>query len=163
MSKEGAMGRIVVGVDGSESSKDALRWAERQARLTDSELQVVSAWDFVLPQSMALSTFDTADPIENQRRGLRAIVEEVVGEGPTVRLRLEVVESRPVHALLELAAGADLLVVGCRGHGEFAGMLLGSVSLHCAVHAPCPVVVVRHHATEVGSASTVAAGSEVGS
>jgi nucleotide-binding universal stress UspA family protein len=60
-----------------------------------------------------------------------------------VEIRLHVVEQSPAQALLAAAKGAELLVVGSRGHGGFAGMLLGSVSQHCVQHAPCPVLVMR--------------------
>lgn len=142
------MGRIVVGVDGSQPSKDALRWAADQARATGSELEVLSAWDFAIPQSLAMSVPDTADPIDNQRRGLQHLVSEVLGEEANVALHLEVVESRPIPALMKSAEAADLLVVGCRGHGALARTLLGSVSLHCATHASCPVVVVHRHSSD---------------
>jgi nucleotide-binding universal stress UspA family protein len=139
------MGKIVVGVDGSRPSKEALRWAAEQARLSGDELHVVSAWDFAIPQSLALSVPDTSDPIENQREGLAHLVTDVLGEEPRVDVHLEVIESRPIPALINLAKTADLLVVGCRGHGAISGLLLGSVSLHCATHASCPVVIVHHH------------------
>jgi nucleotide-binding universal stress UspA family protein len=141
------MGRVVVGVDGSESSKEALKWAADQARRTGSDLQVVSA-------SLTMAVPDSSDPKENQHHGLQRIVTDVLGEDPKVDLHLEIVESRPVPALMKFANGADLLVVGCRGHGAFAGMLLGSVSRHCVTHAPCPVVVVHGHPPDATRAST---------
>jgi len=67
----------------------------------------------------------------------------VLGEHPTVVVETSVAEGSPGHALVEAAKGAELLVVGNRGRGGFAGALFGSVSLHCVSHAPCPVVVVR--------------------
>jgi nucleotide-binding universal stress UspA family protein len=71
-------------------------------------------------------------------------VDEVLGSDPGIPLQLTVTEGHPSFVLTETAKGAELLVVGSRGHGAFAGMLLGSVSEYCASHARCPVVVVRH-------------------
>jgi nucleotide-binding universal stress UspA family protein len=68
----------------------------------------------------------------------------VAGTEGAFTLQTEVVEGPPALMLLRAAADADLLVVGSRGHGAFAGMLLGSVSEHCVHHANCPVVVIRH-------------------
>ena len=66
-----------------------------------------------------------------------------VGEAPEVEIRPLVVQDNPAQALLDCAKGADLLVVGNRGHGGFTGALLGSVGQHCAQHAECPVVIIR--------------------
>ncbi|HTZ07910.1 MAG TPA: universal stress protein, partial [Acidimicrobiales bacterium] len=82
---------------------------------------------------------------------LRDTVRQVLGENPEVPVRLVVREGHPAPVLIDEAGGADLLVVGSRGHGAFMGMVLGSVSEHCVSHAPCPVVVVRHD-DESGSA-----------
>jgi len=142
------MERILVGVDGSEPSKDALRWAADQARRTGSELQVVFGWDHNTSHSLVSPVPTLANLEETQRRGLQDLVREVLGNDPGVNLTLTVVEAHPSSALLGLAKGAELLVVGCRGHGAFAGMLLGSVSLHCATNAACPVVVVHRHPSD---------------
>jgi nucleotide-binding universal stress UspA family protein len=77
----------------------------------------------------------------------RTIVEQQCAPG-AVEARTAVVAGPAAPALLDAAAGADLLVVGSHGHGTFAGLLLGSVSLHCATHSPCPVVVVRGRAAD---------------
>jgi nucleotide-binding universal stress UspA family protein len=138
-------GRIVVGVDGSEASKDALAWAARQARITGGRLEAVMAWHIpgfaYGPGMLAPTSYDFAPAAKTT---LEETVDKVLGEGPDVAVRRVVVEGPPALRLLEAAAGADLLVVGSRGHGAFAGMLLGSVSEHCVAHASCPVVVVRH-------------------
>ncbi|MCL4422703.1 MAG: universal stress protein [Actinobacteria bacterium] len=134
--------RIVVGVDGSEQSKAALRWAARQASLTGAALEVITAWE--LPASWGFSPVpEHFDPEAEAEKSLKETVTEALGPSPEMEVSLRVIESHPVPALLGAAQGADLLVVGSQGHGGFKGMLLGSVSQHCAAHATCPVVVVH--------------------
>lgn len=138
-------GRIVVGVDGSEESKDALAWAARQAELTGATLQAVMTWNIPTAAYTAFGPVLTDYDFGAQAdRTLHDTLREVLGEHPGLQVSTEVVESHPAPKLLEAAEGADLLVVGSRGHGKFSGMLLGSVSEHCVSHSPCPVVVVRH-------------------
>jgi nucleotide-binding universal stress UspA family protein len=134
---------IVVGVDGSPSSQAALRWAVSQARRTGGRVQAVAAWETpagfgwapVVPyEDHAL----TAGKILNE-----AVHEAFDGAELDVTVVERVVPGHPAQVLIDLSAHAELLVVGCRGHGAFAGTLLGSVSHHCVHHARCPVVVVR--------------------
>ena len=137
-------GRIGVGVDGSESSKEALRWAVRQAEATGSSVEAIMAWE--LPTTYAFGTpmptaYDFAPYCD---RALDDVVQEVAGEYPGVEVSAVVTEGDARQALVTAAHGADLLVVGSRGHGELVGILLGSVSEYCTTHATCPVVVVRH-------------------
>jgi nucleotide-binding universal stress UspA family protein len=138
-------GAVVVGVDGSEASKDALRWAVRYARMAGTTVEVVTAWYF--PASYGWGPTPAISEVDlegDARAALKQTLEEVVAtEGP-VTVQTQVVQGPPALALLRVAADADLLVVGSRGHGAFAGMLLGSVSEHCVHHATCPVVVVHH-------------------
>lgn len=140
-------GRIVVGVDGSDSSKQALRWAVRQAELTHGLLEAVTAWDF--PQFhgalgwLPPSSGDEGALEGRARQELAEAVEETVGSRPPVEVRTEVRYGTPASVLLNAAHGASLLVVGSRGLGGFAGLLLGSVAQHCIQHADCPVVVFR--------------------
>jgi len=133
--------RIVVGVDGSESSRHALRWAARQAKFTGASLEVVIAWE--VPPDYR---FDASSP-HDLRLGaesiLQSAVADVLGDDPDVDVKPSVVEGHPVPVLLNAAKGASLLVVGSRGHSAFTGILLGSVSNHCVTHATCPVTVVR--------------------
>jgi nucleotide-binding universal stress UspA family protein len=135
---------IVVGVDGSEPSKRALRWAADQARLTGARLDVVTTWEFPPTFGWAPPYPPEFDPDGDARTALEATVEEVLGTDPGVVVQLSVVEGHPAPVLIEAAHGAELLVVGSRGHGAFLGLALGSVSEYVASHAPCPVVVVRH-------------------
>lgn len=135
--------RIVVGVDGSESSKAALRWAIRQAKLTGESVDAVIAWR--IPSSYGWAPYPVSMPdLEGDAKSvLIAALAEVSALEPDVLVRPIVTEGNAAEALLRAAKGADLLVVGSRGHGEFASALLGSVSMHCVLHAPCPVLVFR--------------------
>lgn len=119
---------IVVGVDGSLSSRSALRWAIHQAQLTGARVDAVTAIDFA----------------EDVRRILtQAMAGEMAVTGSGVQVRPQVILGHPAQVLLNAAGGADLLVVGSRGHGGFTEALLGSVAQHCVHHAPCPVVIIR--------------------
>jgi len=134
--------RIVVGVDGSPSSREALRWAVRQAALTGSVVDAVIAWhDPASYGGYAWLIADTCDADLAAKTLSEAVDSVSAGGGVTVRQR--VMEGSPARVLLDAAKGAGLLVVGSRGHGGFAGMLLGSVSQHCVRHSPCPVVIIR--------------------
>lgn len=136
--------RIVVGVDGSASSKDALRWAKSYAERAGAQLVVVTTWSPpVTSFGMLVDRYPTGTGLDlesESRAALETLVKETIGEFPA---KLEVVEGHPARVLTDLAEGASLLVVGSRGHGGFAGTFLGSVSHHLVGHAPCPVVVVR--------------------
>lgn len=136
-------GLIVVGVDGSESSIDALRWAANQARLVDAALEVVTTWEYPNSFGWAPAWPPDWDPGGDARKALEQVVSEVLGAEPDVEVRRIVLEGHPAPALVHAAKDADMLVVGSRGHGEFTGMLIGSVSEHCATHSPCVVVIVR--------------------
>lgn len=143
--------RIVVGVDGSAGGALALQWALRQAVLLGATLDAVACWQVPAMLDGAagygsyvdVSTFDLSGATtEMLDKALAAGVGDVAGaDGVTVRPHVR--SGYPVRSLLDVAGGADLLVVGSRGHGELSGMLLGSVGLHCVTHATCPVVVVR--------------------
>jgi nucleotide-binding universal stress UspA family protein len=138
-------GRIVVGVDGSDASKDALRWAHRQATFTGSELVAVGVWSYVTMSYPTMSgyvpTVNDIDLEGDTRALLEQVVKEVLDGAP---VRLVVTEGHPAEVLTRFSASADLVVLGCRGHGGFVGALVGSVSQHVVSHASCPVVVVRH-------------------
>ncbi len=141
------MGRIVVGVDGSDGSRAALRWAVEEARLRGDDLDVVAAWQFPVYSVPAgvvwTGTLDWSSLAEPTERMLADLIADATVEGePGVTVRRTVLEGAPAPVLLEAAAGADLLVLGARGHGGFRTLLLGSVSNQCAHHAPCPVVIV---------------------
>jgi nucleotide-binding universal stress UspA family protein len=140
-------GRIVVGVDGSPSSKAALKWAVRQAALTGSTVEAVIAWHYPTMYGgygwAPVSGFEAASFDEVAAKTLAEAIAEMVDPASSVHVIPKVAEGGPAHVLLQAAAGADLLVVGSRGHGGFSGLLLGSVSQHCANHSPCPIVIIR--------------------
>ena len=136
------MERIVVGVDGSQSSRDALRWAVDEARRRNAALEAVYAWHqpFVIGYEymgeMNIGGFE-----DEAQQLLDAAVGEVDTTGvPSVERIL--VAGGAAESLVEAAKGAALLVVGSRGRGGFSGLLLGSVSHQAAHHAPCPVVII---------------------
>ncbi len=137
------MARIVVGTDGSPNAQLALDWAVEEARLRDAELVVVRSWHPPYVGEAAYGYVEVTDAI----RDAAASEVEEAAKGAEAAL------GRPVQRvvrcggaadeLMEEAKGADLLVVGARGHGGFLGLLLGSVAERVARHAPCPVVIVR--------------------
>nr|WP_083212255.1 universal stress protein [Mycobacterium malmoense] len=133
---------IAVGIDGSEASKDALRWAANQAQLTSGEVHAVIAWQTPSSYGYYVDYFD-ADAAADARKTLQEVVSSTLGESPSVPVTSRVVKGQPAEVLIEASRSADLLVVGSRGRGAFTGMLLGSVSQHCVQHAACPVLVVR--------------------
>ena len=133
--------RIVVGVDGSPSSHQALRWAAHMAKLTGASLQVIACWESPATEIWEIPpAFDSGD---SARRTLQETVAEVLGYDPGIDITLTVVEGQAASVLLDAARGASLLVVGSRSHRGLTGRHLGSVSQHCVTHAPCPVTVVR--------------------
>lgn len=139
------MERIVVGVDGSEGSRAALRWSLTYAEHTGAVVEAVSAFHYAssltpvagLP---ALPAFGDVKADAEER--LVATLKATVPDASDVRIEHLVQEGPSARVLLRRAAKADLLVVGSRGFGGFRGLLLGSVSHQCVTHAPCPVVVV---------------------
>lgn len=137
------MGRIVVGMDGSAASREALRWAADEAGRRDDVVEAVLAWDNPYRDMWLPSGPPAEDPLSHLRAGLDRTVSAVLGEHPTVEVETTVVEGHPAQVLVDRAQGAEMLVVGSRGHGGFAGAFLGSVSFNCAAHAPCPVLIVR--------------------
>ncbi|MFH8336609.1 universal stress protein [Streptomyces sp. AM6-12] len=139
--------RVVVGVDGSEGSKQALNWAVRQAELTGGWVEAVIAWD--VPQFhgalgwMPPSSSDEAALEARAQSEVTSVVEEAVAAHPAVQVSTVARYGTPASVLLEASRGAALLVVGSRGLGGFKGLLLGSVAQHCVQHAHCPVLVLR--------------------
>ena len=132
--------RIVVGVDGFESSKAALRWAIHQAGLTGAVVEAVTAWQ--IPAGSGL--VPPAD-MPDYQDDARTVLTEAIAEMGTVDVEIlpRVVKGPAGQLLVDAAEGADLLVVGCRGHSGLAEALIGSVSRYCVHHALCPVVIMR--------------------
>lgn len=143
--------RVVAAVDGSAGSKAALRFALEDAARRNVPLEVVVAYR---PPDFRLD-FDSVSQAEEERlfrtmgaqqeHIARAIVGEVAQElsGPAPEVHVRAVRGTPSAVLIHESEGADLLVLGSRGHGGFHNMLLGSTSLQCMMHATCPVVVVH--------------------
>ena len=141
------MGRIVVGIDGSKGSDEALRFALAEARLRGVGLRIVCAWATPTAAYAGMAyvpTFDLRDVEEEAAQlKLKAAVESL-GADPGVAVETVALEGHPADTLLSQASGADLLVVGSRGLGGFSSLLLGSVSQQVVHHAPCPVAIVPH-------------------
>ena len=136
-------GRIVVGVDGSSHSEEALRWALGQARLTGQPVDAVTSWRIPVSFGEAAGALMGIDWRGEATRTLEKTVAEVVDPADADRVSQRAVQGHPAQVLLDAAADAALLVVGSRGLGGFTGKLLGSVSQHVGTRAASPVVVVR--------------------
>ena len=143
--RQGAGGRIVVGVDDSDGARRALRWALEEGRLRHAGVDVVHAWQppYFVPSPFAGMPIDP----EIVEKHARAVLEgRVDGEGtrhqpePVERI---LVRGAAAPAILGTAPGADLVVLGSRGLGGFKGLVLGSVTHHVAHHIRCPLVVIR--------------------
>lgn len=131
---------VVVGVDGSTCSKVAVAWATEYAKRHGSDLALVSAWHWPTSFGGPIA-FDGFDPEEDARKAVEAAAADV--DLPLQRIHAVVEHGAPGAVLVAASEPAELLVVGTRGHGTLAGVLLGSTSDYCVHHAPCPVVVVR--------------------
>jgi nucleotide-binding universal stress UspA family protein len=140
-------GIVVVGVDGSEGARRALRWAATEARLRHATLRVIHAWSYL---DQPAGTFDPTYGDDDARRLLDQAVASLGPDGEGLEIERLTVCDLPTRGLLEAATGADVLVVGARGLGGFQGLLLGSVSQQVASHAPCPVVIVRARGDDDG-------------
>jgi nucleotide-binding universal stress UspA family protein len=153
------MGDIVVGIDGSEHSRRALRWAVDEARLRKAAVDAVYAYEY----TPAWQTYAYSDEVATQaqmevlrermteeeeaaRTRAQGLVDRVVADlGDTGEVSVTAVavqDRRPARALVERSEGSDMLVVGSRGRGGFTGLVLGSVSQQCAHHAKCPLVII---------------------
>jgi nucleotide-binding universal stress UspA family protein len=139
-------GGILVGHDGSECAQEAVRWAGRLAARADLPLHVLRAWS--MTSAPRPSTWE-AGYVPPSADWQHAVLDELsahvraAGLDPAVRVTCHTVHRAPARGLIEAAAGADVVVVGARGRGGFAGLLLGSVSDQVVHHAPCPVTVIR--------------------
>jgi nucleotide-binding universal stress UspA family protein len=140
--------RIVVGVDGSTPSIEALRWAIKQAQLSSGTVDAVIAWESTIATGTrglgfaAAPGLDDIDHAELAAKTLNAALAEA-SPPPGVSVNQLVIEGNAGEVLLGAAKNADLLVLGHSGHGGIASALMGSVSIRCLHHASSPVVVVR--------------------
>ena len=140
--------RIVVGVDGSDSSREALRWAYDEAAHHGASITAVSAWHPpALPMTPPYGSVPPEGYVSQPKQNAMDLLEQFVADldvrEPAVDVRTSVEEGNPAEVLIEWSKEVDLVVLGSRGHGGFKGMLLGSVSQHLVAHSGCPVVVVR--------------------
>ena len=143
-------GGVVVGHDGSTSAQEALTWAGRLARRADIDLHVVRAWSMTTAPQPSSCAPGYVPPLPDWEQAVHDELTAhvaVAGLDPSVRVTCHVVHRAPAQGLMAAAEGANLLVLGARGRGGFAGLLLGSVSDKLVHHAPCPVTVVRTGAT----------------
>jgi nucleotide-binding universal stress UspA family protein len=143
--------RIVVGVDGSEPSKAALRWAARLAPAINGYIEAVIAWEFPATYGWTVVVDKGWLPDVDAGRVLEDTLAEVFGSERPASLTTSVRAGGASYELLGASADAALLVVGSRGHGGFDGLLLGSVSSACAEHAKCPVLVVHGEPVEASA------------
>jgi len=137
---------IVVGVDGSSGSRKALTWAAAEAADHGADLVVLNVWEHTLlppAGNPSVSERDVPDPSHSTAEDLVEMIKEELGDQPPVLVQPQVKQGHAAKVLIEESANADLLVVGTRGRGGFAGLVLGSVSQHVAAYAQCPVTVVR--------------------
>ena len=141
------MGEIIVGVDGSQGSRSALHWAARTAAARDVGCRAIAAWQYPANAVTPAGPARLPGPEEMDERTCDAVRTVVREELDADADRVEVEAGRGPAASVLLAAAAradtDMLVVGARGLGGFAGLLLGSVSQECVEHSSCPVVVLR--------------------
>lgn len=155
--KQRAGRRIVVGVDGSTSSKAALAWAVKQAEVTGAGVDAVIAWHYPVMVGgvpfAPIESLDTADYGDFAAKVLSEAVSEIAEPDGPVKVSLTVRQGIAAQVLLDASDGVDLLVVGSRGHGGFTEALLGSVSQACVHHARCPVVIIRAPVRASGPAS----------
>ena len=155
-------GRIVVGVDGSQGSLNALRWALGEARARKIPVHVVFAWEYhppwvdpglgsMLPMAYqpegGVPADEFADAAASVEKLLDAAISKVTESDPDrasgqVPLTREMLQGHAAQVLLKSVSETDTLVVGSHGHGGFIGAVLGSVSQHVVSHSRCPVVVV---------------------
>jgi len=142
---------VVVGVDGSAGSSEALQWAIAEARLRQVPLRAIHAWTYAEPLIPPLigypySAEDVESAIDERRQAAEGLLEqatEALAEAREIEIERVIGEGSAARVLIDAVGEDDLLVVGSRGHGGFSSLLLGSVSEQCAEHASCPVVIVR--------------------
>lgn len=140
------MGRIVVGVDGSEGSRRAVRWAADEARLRDATLELVYVFEPpYVPERLSSGVYVEELHQNAQADAERALAQVKPEAGDDVRVETVALPgTSPAHALVEFSQEADMLVVGARGVGPFKRLVLGSVSSQLSHHAEVPLVIIRH-------------------
>jgi nucleotide-binding universal stress UspA family protein len=134
---------IIVGVDGSDSSYTALREAVRLATALGTPLRAVAVWDFPMSAYDVYAPPPAWEPEVDARHVLEDAAGQVFGSDVPPWFTTAVRQGGAAAVLVKESLGAEMLVLGSRGHGGFVGMLLGSVSTACVGHASCPVLIVR--------------------
>lgn len=134
---------IVVGVDGSESSNNALRWAARLAPALGATIHAIVAWEYPIVFGIDGGAPLISKPDEIAKEILGKSLDSVFGKERPAGLTGSISQGHPTFVLEDASKNAEMLVVGSRGLGGFSGLLLGSVSSACAERAKCPVLVVH--------------------
>jgi nucleotide-binding universal stress UspA family protein len=135
---------IVVGIDGSDSALQAVRWAAREAASRKAPLRLVHAYLLIsayTPVSLPLTMAEVM--AEKGRKSLRAAEQVAREEAPQVEVSTHLERDDPTIALIAESTAARLMVLGSRGLGGFTGLMVGSVAVKVVQHASCPVVVAR--------------------
>jgi nucleotide-binding universal stress UspA family protein len=140
MTATASTARVVVGIDGSKDADAALRWAEQYASATGASIRLVTAWGWPVSYGYPIAYGGYSPEIDAREVAEKAQAELSL---PADRVEAVVVEGHGGPVLVDASQDADLLVIGCHGHGAVASALLGSVSGYCVHHAKVPVVVVR--------------------
>lgn len=140
---QGKQERVIVGIDGSDSSLRALRWAMQYAEKTGAAIEALHAWQIPTTYGAPVAVLPGENFEATAERALQGSVDGELGGRTDLEVNPVAEMGYPPKVLVEHSKEADLLVVGTRGRGGLAGTLLGSVSLHCVTHAGCPVVVIR--------------------
>jgi nucleotide-binding universal stress UspA family protein len=142
------LSRIVVGVDGSESSRQALLWAVEQASLRGSTIDVIHTYEPSVQGLEGVSSATEAEKVvHGARNAAQALVDSMLAGLEDVEASGKAIEStNAAQTLVEHSKDAEMLVVSSRGRGTFKSLMLGSVSHQCAIHAECPVVIIRSRA-----------------
>ena len=148
LSRDSTGPHVVVGIDGSACSLEALAWAVRFARSTHGRITAISAWQYPYVASL-----DTPTYLEIPRACRQTLDAAVAASdaAPDLPVMAKAPEGSPDDVLVQQSRDADLLVVGAHGHHGLVGLLLGSVSQHCVTKAACPVVVVRGSRAAAGA------------
>ncbi len=133
---------VVAGIDGSDESQRALRWAAEYVQKVGGLVHAVSVWHQPVQFGYRLPTSDS-ELEQRARQQLDKVTEAVRAEFPSVDIRERLIRGHVVDELVGLSPQADMMVLGNKGHGAFTGMMVGSVALKLVHHARCPVLVVR--------------------
>jgi len=139
------VGRVVVGVDGSPRSEEALRYGAAVAKWQNWTLHIVHTWHVNYPIGpLAMDFRDIAREAQDAAtRTMRDAEKDVLGDDASLDIRRSLEEGPAAKILIDASEGADLLIVGSRGRGSFSSLALGSVGQACVHHAHCPVLIVR--------------------